>query len=203
MQRNKPFVTRCLLKTCLCSGSIFCAVPTFAEIRFSSHPIANPVIAVAYPVRGTTRYQLQIYEQKPNGRQCWSEERGRSDSVKPLLVEFDFTGSCARYIDGNGYSIRIGDRDMATEYRPTIQLAGASLCLMAVPSVNAKNNPKILIGIGKLGKAGKVQKITFENSWQISRRMFLEKPLGHVYIESKQSLALASNTSTQSRDCKV
>jgi hypothetical protein len=92
---------------------------------------------------------------------------------------------------------------MATEYRPTIQLAGANLCLMAVPTVNAKNNPKILIGIGKLGKAGKVQKITFENSWQISRRMFLERPLGHVYIESKQSLALASNTSTQSRDCKV
>lgn len=202
MQR-KPFVTRCLLKTCLCLGSIIFSVPTFAETRFSSHPITNPVIAVAYPVRGTTRYQLQIYEQKPNGRQCWSEERGRLDLVKPLLMEFDFTGSCVRYIDGNGYCIRIGDRDMAREYRPTMQLAGANLCLMAVPTVNANHNPKILIGIGKLGKDGMVQKITFENSWQVSGLMFLGRSLGHVYIESKQSLALVSNASTQSRACKV
>lgn len=202
MQR-KPFVTRWLLKTCYCSGSIFCAVPTFAETRFSSHPIANPVIAVAYPVRGTTRYQLQIYEQKPNGRECWSEERDRSDSVKPLLMEFDFTRSCVRYIDSNSYSIRIDNRDRAREYRLKIQLAGANLCLMAFPAVNAKEYPKILIGIGKLGSAGKVQKITLEKSWQISRRMLLGRPLGHVYIESKQSLTLTSNTSTQSRICKV
>lgn len=200
MQRDLS-VIRWLPKICLCSGSIFFAVPNYAETPFSSHPIANPVIAVAYPIRGTTRYQLQIYEQKPNGRQCWSEESDGSGSVRPLLMEFDFTGSCDRYIDANGYSIRIGNRDMALEYRPTIQLIGANLCLMAVPAVNAKENPKILIGTGKLGRVGKVQKITLGKSWQVSRRLFFGKPLGHVYIENKQSIALASNTSTQSRIC--
>jgi len=116
-------------------------------------------------------------------------------------MEFDFTGSCNRYIDTNGYSIRIGNHDMALEYRPEIQLIGANLCLMAVPAVNAKENPKILIGTGKLGRVGKVQKIMLGKSWQVSRRLIFGKPLGHVYVENKQSIALASKTSNQSRSC--
>jgi N-acetylmuramoyl-L-alanine amidase len=198
----KPRVTRWLVKTCLCTGWVFCELPAFAESQFTSGPLANPVIVVAYPIRGSTGYQLQIYEQKPHGRLCWSQEKDRPESVKPLLMEFDFTGSCVRYVDSNGYSIRIGNRDMAREYRPAIQLIGGNLCLMAIPTANSNDIPKLHIGTGRLGSAGNAQKITFDNSWQLSRRIFLGKPVGHVYIENKQSLSLASSTSTNSRICK-
>ena len=34
-----------------------------------------------------------------------------------MLATFDFTGICNRYIDGNGYSLRIGGDDLGTRYR--------------------------------------------------------------------------------------
>ena len=35
-------------------------------------------------------------------------------TVKPLLATFDFTGICGRYMDSNGYSVRIGGNGSAT-----------------------------------------------------------------------------------------
>jgi len=189
-------LNRQLQRACIYFASIIYVAPSHAEIQFSSHPITNPVIAVAYPILGTEGYQLQIYEQKPRGRRCWAEESDGSCLIRSKLLEFDFKGSCARYIDLNGYSIRIGNNQMAIVYRPVIQRVGVNLCLVAVPAKSTKENPKILIGTGKLGRVGRVQKIVLDKSWQITRRMFQGRPLGHVYIESVASIA-----STQSLNC--
>jgi hypothetical protein len=54
-------------------------------------------------------------------------------AVDPLLSSFDFTGVCNRYIDGNGYSLRLGGDDLGTRYRLTVVKTGSDIELLAAP----------------------------------------------------------------------
>ena len=58
-----------------------------------------------------------------------------SDLTEKLeLSTFDFTGICNRYIDGNGYSLRIGGDDLGTRYRLTVVKTGQDVELLAAPT---------------------------------------------------------------------
>lgn len=66
-------------------------------------------IAVAIPF-GYEKHKLEIIEQIPNQKQCWSESGTAPVTVDLLLLNFDHTNSCRRIKDSNGYSIRlVGD----------------------------------------------------------------------------------------------
>ena len=58
--------------------------------------------------------QLNIYEQRSEKQPCFTVSGSAPAVVDPLLSTFDFTGICNRYIDGNGYSLRIGGDDLGT-----------------------------------------------------------------------------------------
>ena len=58
-----------------------------------------------------------------------------------LVLHFDFTGICNRYIDGNGYSLRIGGDDLGTRYRLTMVNTGSDMELLATPTKIAPNPP--------------------------------------------------------------
>ena len=59
-----------------------------------------------------------------------------------MLSTFDFSGVCNRYIDGNGYSLRIGGDDLGTRYRLSVVNTGRDMELLAPPTKN-RSQPTI------------------------------------------------------------
>ena len=110
----------------MAQGSLFTAVPV-EQANF---------ILVSAPIGKGERSQLNIYEQRTNKRPCFAVSGGMPAAVDPLLSSFDFTGICNRYIDGNGYSLRVGGDDLGTRYRLTVVKTGSDIELLAAPTRN-------------------------------------------------------------------
>jgi hypothetical protein len=136
---------------------------------------------VAAPIAGSGRSQLQIYEQLSSQRPCFSQNGGR---VEPLLVSFDFTNICQRYIDSNDYSLRIGGRDLATVYRLSIRRSGSDQLLFAVPT-RPGAGPELQVARGS-GDGDQFLSLQLEPGWSLRRRSWQGRNLNHLYLYRDQ-----------------
>ncbi|MFN5515467.1 MAG: DUF3747 domain-containing protein, partial [Cyanobacteriota bacterium] len=142
----------------------------------------NPVevIAVARPYGvETTKYDLLVLQQIPNKRQCWQTSGAAPVLVDPLLLNFDFTGICSRATDSNGYSVRIDGQDYGLDYLLRVVPRGNELALVA--TARARQAPELLIGRTQ-GMAQGFMQIQLEPGWQLTKRTFNGKQLGHFYF---------------------
>ena len=154
----------------LAQGSLFTTVPV-DESKF---------ILVSAPIGSGERSQLNIYEQRSDKRPCFAVGSGSPAVVDPLLSGFDFTGICNRYIDGNGYSLRIGGDDLGTRYRLTVVNTGTDMELLAAPTRD-QSRPTMLVA--KAGGSGSgFLKLNLEPGWKLVRRAYGTKSLGHIYV---------------------
>ncbi len=141
-------------------------------------------IAVAAP-RGAEGTGLLIIEQISNARPCWSETPGTPTLVDPLLVNFDFTGICGRYLDSNGYSIRANNTDLGLRYNLRIVEKDGTRYLMGIPE--DRNLPQLMIGTTN-GIAARPDgspaftQINLNPGWRFTRRVFQDRALGHIYL---------------------
>ena len=156
--------------TALAQGSLFNAVPV-DESNF---------VLVSAPIGTGARSQLNIYEQRSNKRPCFAISGSTPAVVDPLLSTFDFTGICNRYIDGNGYSLRIGGDDLGTQYRLTVVNTGTDMELLATPTRNPSQPTFVVARAGGAGSG--FLKLSFEPGWSLKRRAYGEKTLGHIYV---------------------
>ncbi len=138
-------------------------------------------LLVAAPI-GTSgdRYQLNIYEQLKPTRPCFAVGEGKPAAVNPLLSTFDFTGICGRFIDANGYSLRIGGSDLATSYRLSVVKGGGDILLVARPTKSAAQGELVVARAGGVGSG--FLKLELEPGWNLKRRQFGGRSLGHVYV---------------------
>jgi N-acetylmuramoyl-L-alanine amidase len=127
-----------------------------------------------------------ILEQIPQGRACWQEQGDKPVVVNPLLLTFDFTGSCDRKTDSNGYSLRINGQDLAGQYRLEISTRQDDLVLFARPSRD-RSLPALEIGRTQ-GRQQGFLKIQLNPGWQLTRRLHRGTPLGHIYLSHDQPL---------------
>jgi hypothetical protein len=151
-------------------GSLFTAVPV-EQANF---------ILVAAPIGNGESSQLNIYEQRTNKRPCFAVTGAAPASVDPLLATFDFTGICNRYIDGNGYSLRIGGDDFGTRYRLSVVKTRRDVELLAIPTRDPSRPTMVVARAGGSG-AGFLQ-LTLEPGWSLMRRQYGTRPLGHLYV---------------------
>ena len=100
--------------------------------------------------------------------------------VDPLLSKFDFTGVCNRYIDGNGYSLRIGGIDLGTRYRLSVVNTGRDIELLATPTKNPSQQTMLVARAG--GAASGFVQLKLEPGWTLKRRAYGKKSLGHLYV---------------------
>lgn len=158
---------------------------TFAEQQLNQQQL----VAIAVPF-GFKNHSLTIIEQIPGQQQCWQEYGDTPVAVDPLLLNFDFTDSCNRATDSNGYSIRIDGRDFS-DYRLEIVEHNGELHLIATNPDPSK--PKLFIGRtgGVVGNKN-LTKIFLYPGWQITKRVYQGQPLGHFYL-SGNSQALVQN----------
>ena len=118
---------------------------------FNAVPVdESNFVLVSAPIGTGARSQLNIYEQRSNKRPCFAVS-GSTQAVDPLLSTFDFTGICNRYIDGNGYSLRIGGDDLGTQYRLTVVNTGTDMELLATPTRNPSQPTFVVARAGGAG----------------------------------------------------
>ncbi len=137
-------------------------------------------IIVAAPIGDGSRAQLNIYEQRTAQRPCYAVSGSRPALVDPLLASFDFTGICNRFIDGNGYSLRIGTSDLGTVYRLSVVKDSAETLLIAQPTRPEAGPEMVVARTG--GPGNGFLQLVAEPGWRVMRRSFGNRALGHVYV---------------------
>ena len=151
-------------------GSLFTAVPV-EETNF---------ILVAAPVGRGENSQLNIYEQRTTKRPCFEVSGSAPAVVNPLLGTFDFTGICNRYIDTNGYSLRVGGDDFGSRYRFSVVKTNADVELWAIPGSERVGKPHVVARAG--GPGAGFLKLELEPGWKLMRRQYGTRSLGHLYV---------------------
>jgi hypothetical protein len=160
------------------------ALPALAQApQFGAVPVdISKFVLVASPIGSGSKHQLLIIEQVSNKKQCWSENGAGPTMIDPLLLNYDFTGICDRKIDSNGYSIRMAGTDLALQYRISVVRRDNDMLLLGRP---VRKGPEML-----LGRTGGITtgfaKFQLEPGWQLMRRTYKDKPVGHLYLITDQ-----------------
>jgi hypothetical protein len=157
------------------------ARPAAAQALFQAVDVdQSKFVIVAAPIGDGSRAQLNIYEQRSAARPCFSVVGSAPGVVNPLLSSFDFTGICNRFIDGNGYSVRVGNSDLGTVYRLSVVKQANDTLLMALPT-KAGAGPEMVVA--RTGGPGNTFLLLVpEPGWKLMRRQFGGRVLGHVYL---------------------
>ena len=137
-------------------------------------------VMVSAPIGKGESSQLNIYEQRTSARPCFVVSGAAPAVVDPLLASFDFTGICNRYIDGNGYSLRIGGDDLGTRYRLSVVKSGSDVELLAVPTRDPSRPTMVVARSG--GPGNGFIKLNLEPGWKLMRRQYGKRTLGHLYV---------------------
>ena len=137
-------------------------------------------VMVSAPIGKGESSQLNIYEQRTSARPCFAVSGAAPAMVDPLLASFDFTGICNRYIDGNGYSLRIGGDDLGTRYRLSVVKTGSDVELLAVPTRDPSRPTMVVARSG--GPGNGFIKLNLEPGWKLMRRQYGKRTLGHLYV---------------------
>ena len=98
-----------------------------ARALFDSVAVPQKQIAVLAQPIGRAQWKLLVLEQIKAQPHCW---RARQDGlVGPRLNRLNHSGTCKRYLNSNGYSLRSGGQDLGTRFRFRLKPSGASLRL--------------------------------------------------------------------------
>lgn len=167
------------------------SLPAIAQ--FTDQPIPEgDAIAVAVPA-GAIGYNLNVVQQIPGKQQCFAERGSEPTIIDPLWTTFDFTGSCSRSTDSNGYSIYLDGEDKGLDYRLDVVAKGEELQLIAN---NYSDGSKLVVGqtFGKPAK-GEYAKIHLNPGWSLTKKVYQGKVLGPFYVSgNSQEIAAAGGT---------
>ncbi|MBE9075158.1 DUF3747 domain-containing protein, partial [Microcystis sp. LEGE 08355] len=158
-------------------GGCLLTTPSQATLFEQREVNQEDFIAIARPY-GNGKYDLLILQQIPGKRQCWAVNGTEPTIVQPLLLDFDFTGSCERATDSNGYSLRIQGEDYGLEYLLRIVQRNGELVLVGTP-----RNPRqseVIIGRTK-GLGTGLMQIYLIDGWRFTKRSLAGQNLSHIY----------------------
>jgi hypothetical protein len=162
------------------------AAPAWAASVFTSQPLDQSRFAVLAQPVGKSDWKLLVLEQIKPEPLCWEK---RSDGlIDPALNRFDFSGICSRYIDSNGYSLRVGDEDLASRYRLRLEQQGNAVTLLAM---TPSQPTELLVGRGTLSQRDREAfvAVELEPGWSLERRAYGSQTLSHVYFANGTSLS--------------
>lgn len=166
------------------------AIKASCAIAFTEQEVnQQQYIAVAIPYN-YKQYRLEIIEQLPGGQPCWRESGTNPTTVELLLDNFDYTSSCRRISNTNGYTLRIDGQDDIVARIDKIVARNGELQLVAFHKDPIQ--PDLVIGrTGGINET-QPQKILFNPGWRITKRVHNGEALNHVYI-SGSALGSALN----------
>jgi hypothetical protein len=162
------------------------AAPAWAASVFSSQPLDQSRFAVLAQPVSKSDWKLLVLEQIKPEPLCWEK---RSDGlIDPSLNRFDFSGICSRYIDSNGYSLRVGEEDLASRYRLRLEQRGNAVVLLAM---TPSQPTELLVGRGAMSQRDREAfvAIELEPGWSLERRAYGSQTLSHVYFANGTPLS--------------
>ncbi|MEM8721222.1 MAG: DUF3747 domain-containing protein [Cyanobacteria bacterium P01_G01_bin.39] len=175
------------------TGVIAVATPLFPALaQFTEEPMAKEqVVAVAVPA-GAVGYSLAVVEQIPGKQQCWAESGSNPTIIDPLWTTFDFTGSCRRSLDSNGYSVRMDGQDTSLDFRLDVVPKGDQLQLVAK---GYQGGSDLVVGqTSGLPGDGDYLKIDLNPGWKFTKKGYQGKELGHFFFSGdSQAIAAAGD----------
>ncbi len=155
----------------------------WGEALFSSAPVEPASIAVLARPVADDDWTLGVLEQlrpfcltpRPDGL------------VDPTLNRFNFTGICGRFIDSNGFSLRVQDNDLSHTYRLRLDQKGNEVQLLASSPSQAA---EFLVGRGTVPRRDRdlFVALKLEPGWSIRRRVFGGRSLSHIYFSNAEPL---------------
>lgn len=149
------------------------------------------VIAVAVPA-GAIGYNLAVIEQIPGKQDCFSQSGSEPTIVDPLWTTFDFTGSCRRSTDSNGYSVRLDGQDTSLDYLLSIVPKGDGLQLVAQ---NRNDRSRVVIGQTFGEQEGEYMRIYLNPGWEFTKKTVDGQVLGHFFFSGdSEAIAAAGDT---------
>ncbi|MFM7170686.1 MAG: DUF3747 domain-containing protein [Cyanobium sp.] len=157
----------------------------WAEALFSSAPVAASSFAVLARPVGDDDWNLVVLEQLRARPFCWTP---RPDGlVDPTLNRFNYTGICGRFIDSNGFSLRIQDTDLSHAYRLRLEQKGNEIQLFASSPSQAT---ELLVGRGTVPRRDRdlFVALQLEPGWTLRRRVFGDRSLNHIYFSNADAL---------------
>ena len=173
--------------TALAAGASLSLRPqVHAADLFTSQPLDQSRFAVLAKPVGRSDWNLLVLEQLAPLPRCWDN---RADGlVDPALNRFDYTGVCSRYLDSNGYSLRVGQNDLGGSYRLRLQQQGTSLQLLAM---NPNEATELVVGKGRVSRRDRdgFVALQLEPGWTLQRRLYGQQALSHVYFANATPLA--------------
>ncbi|XTZ12142.1 MAG: DUF3747 domain-containing protein [cyanobacterium endosymbiont of Rhopalodia inflata] len=178
-------------------------IPTNASTFEQQEVNQDDLVAIARPY-GNNKYDLLIIHQIPGQQKCWSESGTNPILVNPLLLNFDFTGSCERSTDSNGYSIRIDEQDYGLDYLLRIIEYDGELVLLGTHRDDPSQS-EIIVGRSN-GIANGFMRLELDPGWRFTKRTYNGKVLGHVYLTGdssaieEQSTLMATDSSRSRQD---
>lgn len=189
---KRPYLA--LATIALAAGLTPGLIPSSSAVGlFSSAPVEPASFAVLARPVADDDWTLVVLEQLKARPFCWTP---RPDGlVDPTLNRFDYTGICGRFIDSNGYSLRVGDVDLSHAYRLRIERRGSELQLLAT---TASRGAEFLVGRGTVPRRDRdlFVSLQLQPGWELRRRMFGNRGLNHVYFSNGQSLEALIAAST-------
>jgi hypothetical protein len=153
------------------------------ESLFEAQPVDAERYAVLGRSLGNGEWTLLVLEQIQPSPRCW---QSRPDGlVDPSLNRFDFSGICGRYIDSNGYSLRLGNREgagvMGGSLRLRLQQNGTELQLLATAPNLAR---ELVVGRGPIPSRDRdgFVALRLDRGWELQRRSYRGQSLNHLYF---------------------
>ncbi|MCX5966495.1 MAG: DUF3747 domain-containing protein [Cyanobacteria bacterium] len=156
-----------------------------ADVLFDSRPVEAANFAILARPVGDDDWNLLVLEQLRRRPTCWQQ---RPDGlVDPSLNRFDFTGICGRYLDSNGYSLRINRDDLAGSWRLRLVQRGPTLYLQAS---SVASPTELVVGRAEVARRDRdgFVALQLDPGWELQRRSFGNQALSHIYFANDTSL---------------
>ena len=170
--------------------------PQARAVSFAEQQIGQERLAVVAVPFGYQEYRLEIIEQISDKQPCWQEAGTAPVQVDLLLTNFDYTHSCRRAVDTNGYTLRLNGQDDRVAHIIKIVQDKGELKLVAFHKNPAR--PSVEIGSTN-GLSDRPMKIVLNPGWQITKRVHQGKIIDHFYLSGNPNSANRTySTSTSS-----
>lgn len=155
---------------------------------FGAEPLAKgSTVALAQPVDGN-RWNLVVVERLQPGNGCWQLQASGLVTLEPDALTNETL--CNRLQSSSGYSLRAGGQDLSAPWRLRIEASGNRLELQALnPSLPAP----LTIGTAPLvsvSPGGALPAFNLNPGWTFEKRSYEGRLLSHVYLSSRDPLAL-------------
>ena len=155
---------------------------------FEARPVDPGRYAVLGRPLGNGEWTLLVLEQIQPAPLCW--QRRPDGLVDPSLNRFDFTGICGRYLDSNGYSLRLGNQEGSGlgpgPLRLRLEQSGQELRLLASSPALSQN---LVVGRASVPARDRdaFVALRLNPGWELQRRRYGGQTLNHLYFANAAS----------------